>query len=200
MRGRRRWWSSLAVVALFAGLVGVACERHNDDNTEKAEAEARSAEKTAPVSSEEPKPGGGGEADKEASPSTNSGDAPAKTPKSLEELPEDVNVLQHEMRVLNAAMKQTLGLIANNQLQAIPAQIKRVHPARQLTVEALEKGAYEPPKNAEKMDEFAKRDEEFHRDLKRLLKASKNDDLKGATKAYSDLVEGCTDCHTQFRF
>jgi len=123
-----------------------------------------------------------------------------KHPTSLDELPEDVNAVQNEMQLLNTAMQNTLTLIANDALEGIPAQIKKVHPARQLTAKALEQGRYEPPVNADNMERFKELDAQFHRDLKGLLKASKEDDLQGATEQYGKLVNGCTNCHTQFRF
>lgn len=128
------------------------------------------------------------------------GDKESGPPKTLEELPEGVNVLQHEMQLLNTAMRNTLTLIANDSLQGIPAQIKKVHPARQLTKEALEKGKYEPPVNADDMETFAQLDARFHQDLKAMIKAAKNDDLEKTTDKYTDLIDGCTNCHTQFRF
>jgi hypothetical protein len=123
-----------------------------------------------------------------------------QSPTSLDELPEGVNVVQNEMRLLDEAMRTTLTLIANDQLDGIPAQIKKVHPARQLTEEAIEKGLYQTPKNPDKVDEFVALDNEFHDDLKGLLKASKSDDLQMATEKFGDLVQGCTTCHTQYRF
>ncbi|MFW6053938.1 MAG: cytochrome c [Persicimonas sp.] len=104
------------------------------------------------------------------------------------------------MQLLDEAMRTTLTLIANDQLEGIPAQIKKVHPARQLTQKAIEKGVYETPQNPEKIDDFVALDDDFHDDLKGLLKASKTDDLQMATDKFGDLMQGCTDCHTQYRF
>jgi hypothetical protein len=122
-----------------------------------------------------------------------------RRPRSLDELPEGVNAVHHEIQLLNTAMHNTLTLIANDQLEAIPGQIKDVHPARQLTQKAIETGQYEPPVNADDMEGFAKMDEAFHEDLRGLLKAAKDDDLEEATTRYRDLVQGCTDCHTKYR-
>jgi hypothetical protein len=123
-----------------------------------------------------------------------------QSPTSLDELPEGVNVVQNEMQLLTEAMQTTLVLIANDQLEGIPAQIKKVHPAKVLTHKAIKKGVYAPPKNAEKIDEFVALDDAFHDDLRGLLEASKKDDLQMATDKYGDLVQGCTSCHTKFRY
>jgi hypothetical protein len=50
------------------------------------------------------------------------------------------------------------------------------------------------------MEGFAKMDQAFHEDLRGLVKAAKDDDLEEATTRYRDLVQGCTDCHTKYRF
>lgn len=181
----RRIRRVLAVSALiFSVGLSLGCER----KAEKSEAEAESPAPAAEQESQEPKE------------KTEETTEPAGPPKTLEELPEGVNAVQNEMRLLNTAMRNVLTLIANDQLDGIPKEIKKVHPARQLTMKAVKKGVYEPPVNAEKMDEFKQLDDEFHKSLKGLLKASKNDDLQAATDHYSDLVQGCTDCHTKFRF
>lgn len=138
----------------------------------------------------------GGEDEEQEHDDHGTGDAPA----SLDELPDDVNAVQHEMLLLDEAMRTTLTLIANDQLDDIPPQIHQVHSARQITVEAIEAGEYKPPKNGDRMEDFEALDDAFHDDLKALLKASKEDDLRAATDAYGELVQGCTSCHTEFRY
>lgn len=176
----------LALAGLLAA--GVGCDKQ--PSADKPEAEAR--ESALQESSAQP---GGDETSEEEGSTDESG-----PPKTLDDLPKGTNVLQHEMRLLNTAMRNTLTLIANDQLEGIPAQIKKVHPARQLTVKAIEKGAYTPPKNGDDMQGFKRADDAFHQDLKGLLEAAKQDDLEAATDHYGKLVDGCTSCHTKFRF
>lgn len=168
-------------------LAAIACDRTSPEA--ESEAEAPETEKEAPA-----RPGADEESDNTDEPSESG------PPESLDELPEGVNAAQYEMRLLNEAMRNTLTLIANDTLEGIPAEIKKVHPARQLTEKALEQGKYAPPKNADKMEAFAEQDDQFHGDLKGLLKAAEQDDLEKATEQYGKLVEGCTSCHTEFRF
>jgi cytochrome c556 len=172
----------VSITSLLACLVIAGCDKSPEapaDAAPKASAEeARADDQPAPQQKEEP----------------------AGPPKTLDDLPEDVNAVQHEMQLLNSSMQQILTLIANDELEGVPAQIKKVHPARQLTMTAVEKGAYEPPRNADKMEEFTELDDQFHDDLKGLIAASKNDDLQAATDSYTDLVQGCTECHSKFRF
>jgi hypothetical protein len=121
-------------------------------------------------------------------------------PDSLDELPPGVNVVQFEMRLLTEGMQNILRLIADDRLDEIPDQIRQIHPAYELTHQAIEEGIYAPPVNSDQIDEFIAMDDEFHDDLRALVAASREGDLQGATDRYSDLVQGCTSCHGQFRF
>lgn len=115
-------------------------------------------------------------------------------------LPVGVNAVQNEMRELSTAMNEILLAVANNNLKVIPESIHRVHSARQLTEAAIESGHYKLPKNSDKMAAFIKEDDAFHEELVALMKASKTNDLNAATKQVGRLVNGCTSCHTQYRF
>jgi hypothetical protein len=126
------------------------------------------------------------------------GHAPAATPPG--ELPPGVNPVQNEMRVLHEATLLWVTAVANNTLDAIPASIEKIHVARSLTEKALEAGTYKPPKNGDQLEAFIKADEAFHDDLVGLVKASQAKDLPGTTRQLGKVLEGCTSCHTQFRF
>ena len=123
-----------------------------------------------------------------------------EVPDSLDELPEGVNIVQFEMRLLTAAMQNILQLIADERLDEIPGQIRQVHPAYELTHQALEDELYRPPVNPDQIEEFIEVDDEFHDILRGLVGAARDDDLQGVTEHYSELVEGCAGCHGQFRF
>lgn len=123
-----------------------------------------------------------------------------EVPESLDELPEGLNIVQLEMRLLTAAMQNILQLIGDERLDEIPGQIRQVHPAYELTHQALEEGLYRPPVNPDQIEEFVEVDDEFHDDLRGLVGAARDDDLEGVTRYYNELVDGCTSCHGQFRF
>ncbi len=187
---------TLFIICVLALAWVSACDK--TDNAETGE----QAEATAPDEQAEDEQAQDDEhaADEHAADEKAADKQVGQSPTSLDELPEGVNAVQNEMRLLDEAMRTTLTLIANDQLEGIPAQIKKVHPARQLTQKAIEKGVYKTPKNPEKIDDFVALDDDFHDDLKGLLKASKTDDLQMATDKFGDLMQGCTDCHTQYRF
>lgn len=131
-----------------------------------------------------------------AQPST----APAAPTPSAQAPTVAVNPVQNEMRLLHEATRDWVTAIANNTLDTIPSGIHKVHGARMVTEEALKKGSYKPPKNGDDLDAFIKQDEAFHDELVKLLKASKAGDLPGTTKQLGVVLEGCTSCHTKYRF
>ncbi len=110
------------------------------------------------------------------------------------------NPVQAEMRALHEATRDWVTAIANNDLASIPRGISRVHAARMVTEKAVESGAYKPPKAGADIEAFKKQDEAFHDELVKLLKASKANDLPAATKQLGVVLEGCTSCHTKYRF
>lgn len=179
----------LIIYCLALAGLSTACKKSDPPERPSAEATQPAQPSADPTPSAEPTPS-----------AAKTKEAPGASPTSLDELPEGVNAAQNEMRLLNTSMQTILTLIANDQLGSVEAEIKKVHPARKLTVEAIQKGLYEPPQNADKMEEFEALDDKFHQNLKGLLKASKKDDLKLAAKKYGDLVQGCAECHTKFRF
>ncbi len=119
---------------------------------------------------------------------------------TLEDLPEGVNIVQYEMQHLTKAMQDILFHIANADLAKIPVEISKVHPIYELTHQALEQGLYQPPANSDNVPGFASRDDAFHEDLVVMVRAARANDLQATTAAYAKLVQGCTDCHTEFRF
>lgn len=110
------------------------------------------------------------------------------------------NPVQAEMRALNAATRDWVTAIAQNDLGSIPGGIHRVHEARLVTEKALEKGEYRPPKPGSELASFKQKDEAFHGELVKLLQAAKANDLPGATKQLGVVLEGCTSCHLEYRF
>lgn len=49
------------------------------------------------------------------------------------------------------------------------------------------------------MKGFVARDEAFHAELVKLLRAAQANDLPAATKQLGPILEGCTGCHQQYR-
>lgn len=126
---------------------------------------------------------------------------PAPTPATAPDaLAPPANAVQNEMRILDAAIRDVLTMIANNELAPIPDRIFSVHGARDATEKAIAEKRYLPPRNDEGIEAFVATDRAFHDDLVRLVKAAKANDLQAATGAFASVVVGCTNCHQRFRF
>lgn len=119
---------------------------------------------------------------------------------STEKVPEGLNAVQNEMLLLEAATRDMVTAVANDQLAAIPPLLHGVHGAKDLTAKAIAAGEWKPPKNADDVAGFVAMDEAFHGELVKLLKAAQADDLPAATKQLGVVLDGCTSCHEQYRF
>lgn len=125
--------------------------------------------------------------------------AAASPPASPTELPEGVNAVQNEMRLLHEAMQGSVTAIANDDLGAIPEALHRVHQARGMTEAALENGSYRPPRNADRLDAFVALDEAFHSELERLVGAASANDSAATATQLGAVMSQCNGCHSQFR-
>lgn len=117
-----------------------------------------------------------------------------------ERVPEGLNAVQNEMLLLEAATRDMVTAVANDQLDAIPPLLHGVHGAKDLTAKAIAAGEWKPPKNPDGIDGFVAMDEAFHGELVELLKAAQADDLPRATRQLGVVLAGCTGCHQQYRF
>lgn len=207
MNAPTKWLSLTLMVALPALSACKKIEKTDGPDTTRAvESDAQTSENSkrdAHTSDEQKKaePANTNDDDEQRDVHSDHKDAQATSgPTSLDELPDGLNVVQHEMLLLNDAMIGVFSLIINNKLEDVPARIHSVHSARELTHSAVTGGQYKPPKNSEDIHGFEKLDQAFHADLVELVKASKQDDLKLATEKYADVMQGCTNCHTQYRY
>ncbi|MCC6897815.1 MAG: cytochrome c [Polyangiaceae bacterium] len=176
--------TSLSFVTLLGLLAVAACDKKQADVQPTAEAPTA----TAPAAKGDTH---AHEEHAQVAPPASASATPAPPP---------ANPVQAEMRALHEATRDWVTAIANNDLASIPTGISKVHSARLVTEKALEKGEYKPPKAGADLAAFKKQDEAFHDELVKLLKASKANDLPGATKQLGVVLEGCTGCHVKYRF
>jgi hypothetical protein len=110
------------------------------------------------------------------------------------------NAVQKEMQALHLLIVTTLVAIENDTLSTIPTAIHQVHEAKGETEKAITSGAWKPPRADATVADFVKADEAFHGELVKLLQASKKNDVTATTRQLGVVLEGCTSCHTRFRF
>lgn len=109
------------------------------------------------------------------------------------------NAVQHEMRLLTAALEGAVRGIGQGDVRAVEHDLHRVHAAKEATEAALKSGTYRPPLNPDKLDRFRELDESFHRDLERLVEASRRNDVAATAAATGVVLNGCQSCHAEFR-
>lgn len=115
------------------------------------------------------------------------------------EPPPAENAVQNEMRLLHAAMLESVTAIANDDLGAIPPALHRVHEARAATEAALESGRYRPPRDADHVEDFVRLDEAFHAELERLVLAARANDSERTAQQLGAVLSRCSGCHSRFR-
>lgn len=109
------------------------------------------------------------------------------------------NPLKEEMMLLNAAYKNLIDSLVLNNLSAIEGPVDEVLKAKEKTEAALEKGEIKLPKNNDKIKIFTEMDEQFHFKLKNLIVLSKKGDKREIQKLTHELLNGCIQCHDNFR-
>lgn len=74
-----------------------------------------------------------------------------------------------------------------------------VHTRKQATAAAIGAGTAKPPRNADRMDAFAARDEAFHALLETTVEAAERNDIPTLKRMSAALQDGCIGCHEEFR-
>jgi cytochrome c556 len=109
------------------------------------------------------------------------------------------NPVREEMRLLTAALEQAVRGIGAGDVREVEHALHRVHAAKEVTEAAIESGRYRPPKGADRIARFRALDEVFHRDLARLVGASRRNDVPATAEAVGAVLRGCAGCHAEFR-
>lgn len=113
--------------------------------------------------------------------------------------PAGVNPVQHEMRLLHEAMRDTVTAIANGDVKTVPAALHRVHAAKEVTENAIKTGAWHPPKNGQALERFLQLDGTFHGELEFLVESAAKGDIPTTAIAMGKALASCNGCHAEFR-
>lgn len=109
------------------------------------------------------------------------------------------NVVQQEMQLLTAALESAVRGIGTGDVRPLEHELHRVHAAKQATEAAIADGSYKPPKNPDALDRFTELDEAFHDELRKLVAASRANDLSATADALGGVLRSCEGCHSEFR-
>lgn len=109
------------------------------------------------------------------------------------------NAVQVEMRMLEAALRDSVTAIAAGDVRKLPKRLHAVHIAAGDTEAALKSGKYKPPKGADNTEAFLALDADFHREMIQMVKAAKKNDVAKTATHFGGLMNRCYGCHQQFR-
>lgn len=112
-------------------------------------------------------------------------------------VPEGVNAVQNEMRLLNHAFHKSMTAAALGDVSIIPGLFHEVHQARGLTDKALADGTWKPAKGD--LAEFKAMDGAFHGELEKLVHAAQANDVTAVVDQLDRLLPSCVACHTAYR-
>lgn len=110
-----------------------------------------------------------------------------------------LNPVQHEMRLLDEAIRTSITAIANNTPQVAVERIHAVHAARTETEAFLHSGQYAPLASHDTLAAFAAADGAFHVQLEGYAEALSAGDLERAAGALGPMLQSCVACHERFR-
>ena len=109
------------------------------------------------------------------------------------------NALVEEMRVLDGVLREVISAIALGDGARVQAAIEQMHGKLEKTQEALKHGAVKLKKNAQRLDDFVRQDEEFHASLESLAETAGRNDRPAMLSAAKKLLDACVRCHQDFR-
>lgn len=109
------------------------------------------------------------------------------------------NALIEEMQILDHAFQQVVSAVSLGDGAKVSEALESMHGTMEKTHEAVHEGAVRIPKNAHRQKEFVKMDKEFHRNLERLAEAGKKNDQAKMLSLTKKLLDGCVNCHRDFR-
>lgn len=109
------------------------------------------------------------------------------------------NAVQREMRLLEAAMRDSVTAIAAGDVRSLPARLHAVHLASGDTEAALKSGAYKLPREGADVAAFVALDQAFHEQMIEMVKAAATNDVPTTAARFGDLMNRCQGCHAQFR-
>jgi hypothetical protein len=113
--------------------------------------------------------------------------------------PSGQNPLISEMLILDQAFQQVVSAVALGDGAKVKKALETMHGTMEKTHEGMHEGAVRIPKNAGRQEEFVEMDKEFHLNLERLAEAGSSNDQGKMLSLTKTLLEGCVNCHRDFR-
>jgi len=109
------------------------------------------------------------------------------------------NPLVEEMIILDNAFREVVSAVAMGDGERVHKALHAMHGTMEKTHKGVHEGKVKIPKNADREKEFMQMDSEFHEDIEGLAEAGKIKDQEKMLALTKKLLEGCVNCHRDFR-
>ncbi len=111
----------------------------------------------------------------------------------------DKNPLIEEMNALDGVFRDIVSGVALNDGPRVQAAVEKMHGTMEKTHEGVRTGTVILRKNGERLNEFIEQDKQFHRTLEDLAVAARKNDSPAMVSLTKKLLDGCVQCHREFR-
>lgn len=112
---------------------------------------------------------------------------------------ESANPLIEEMISLDRVFQGVVSGVSLGDGRRVHDALHAMHGTMEKTHAGVESGTVKLQKNADKLNEFVRLDKDFHADLERLAVAAHGNDWDRMLTLTKKLMDGCVNCHRQFR-
>jgi hypothetical protein len=109
------------------------------------------------------------------------------------------NPLIEEMMILDDVFRKVVSAVALGEGEKVHEALESMHGTMEKTHKGVHEGIVKLPKNAHREKEFIKRDKAFHAQLERLAEAGQKNDQAKMLSLTKILLDGCVNCHRDFR-
>lgn len=109
------------------------------------------------------------------------------------------NPLVEEMTILDSAFREVVSAVAMGDGERVRKALHAMQGTMEKTHEGVHEGTVKIPNNADREKEFVQMDKEFHQDIGRLAEAGMKNDQKTMLDLTKKLLDGCVNCHRNFR-
>ncbi len=109
------------------------------------------------------------------------------------------NPLIEEMVKLDSVFHEVVSGVALGDADRVQKAVESMHGSMEKTHEGVHRGAVRLPKNADRMEDFVRKDVQFHEDLEKLAAAAGKNDRDAMLLVTKKLLDQCVGCHREFR-
>jgi len=109
------------------------------------------------------------------------------------------NPLVEEMIILDNVFREVVSAVAMGDGERVQKALHSMHGTMEKTHAGVHEGTVKIPKNADREKEFVQLDKEFHQDIEGLAEAGTKNDQEKMLILTKKLLDGCVNCHRDFR-